>query len=291
MPLYIANTEQWRATAETTDLSTLILQAPGLQILQQAKSALPDRRPNDEPQNIFELHNTLSARRPYVLLPTVCPSILLTLHTHASACYLCGPLTAARKFFIPANAVVMCVQLKPGQLWRFNKRLPSGLTNQVIPLYKCFVDADILLDCLNQQTSSHGRVREILQFLNRKYADSPNPDPVIAQCLESMQRTQGICRIREIANTTARSERFLSRSFRDVIGLSMKTYCEILKFQNSLFGISTLQPRNLTSVANDFGYYDLPHMNRAYRKFINHTASDVRFISPEEMYIQELPLE
>ena len=291
MPLYIANTEQWRATAETTDLSALILQAPGLQILQQAQPAPPDSCPFDEPQSIFELRNTLSTGRPYVLLPTVCSSMLLILHTHAPACYLCGPQTAARKIFVPAGAVVMCVQLKPGQLWRFNKRLSSGLTNQVHPLYKCFADTDILMESLNQQASSQGRTREILRFLNRKYADGPNPDPVIAHCMESMQKTQGICRIHNIAETTSRSERFLSRSFRDITGLSMKTYCEILKFQNSLFGILTLQPRNLSGVAKDFGYYDLPHMNRAYRKFINHTASDVRFISAEEMYIPELPLE
>lgn len=291
MPLYIANTAQWRATAETADLSALILQAPNLQILYHAQTNPPESTLSGAPQSIFELHNSLSTEQPYVLLPNVCPTMLFILHHHRPACYLCGPLTAARKLMLPAGALLMCVYLKPGQLWHVNKRLSSSLANQVIPLYKCFADADILLEHLNQQSSPQGRTGKILQFLEAKLSPGLRTDPVIMNCMESMQKAQGLCRIHEIAVFVSRSERFLSRTFRDIIGLPMKTYCEILKFQNALFGILTLQPRNLSKIVRDYGYYDLPHMNRAFKKFINYTASDVRFICAEEMYALALPLE
>lgn len=291
MPLYIANTTQWQTTT-ATDLSPLILKPSNLQIDQD--SPLPSMQTDSSVnflQNLFELSNPHPTDQPYVLLPNTCPTMLFVLHHHTPACYLLGPLTAARKIPVPAKAVLLCAQLKPGQLGYFNRRLSSGLANQLLPLYKCFGDVDLLLSRLNHSHTFRERRQIVLEFLQQKYTAASCEDPIIRQCIDLMQKSRGICRIHAIAGTVSRSERFLSRTFRDTTGLSMKTYCEILKFQNALFRILTLQPRNLSGIVKDYGYYDLPHMNRAFKKFINYTASDIRFINAEEMYALVLPLE
>ena len=291
MPLYIANTEQWRTTT-ATDLPPLILKPSNLQITQNHPENFEQTDSGfDFLQNLFELSNSHTTDQSYVLLPSTCPIMLFVLHHHTPAGFLLGPLTAARKILVPANAVLLCVQLKPGQLGHFNKRLSAGLANQLIPLYKCFGDADTLLSQLNQTHTFRERSQIVLSFLQKKCASAWCEDPIIRQCINLMQKNRGICWIHEIAETVSRSERFLSRTFRDTTGLSMKTYCEILKFQNAFFRTLTLQPRTLSAIVKDYGYYDLPHMNRAFKKFINYTASDVRFINAEEMYAPALPLE
>ena len=288
MPLYIACHEQWQNNT-AADFSPLLLEDSSLQMEYCVEEFVQKRGGRgDLLQDIFELTNPCSEEQPYILLPNGCAVMLFILHPHASACYLCGPLTAARRIFVPAGGVFLCARLKPGRLGWLGKRVSAGLPDRAIPLQMCFADADALLERLTCLGTFYERCNELLGYLNKKKANEFCADPVIQTCIDWINESRGKCRIHELAREVSRSERFLSRTFRDATGLPMKTYSEIIKFQDSFYWILTQQPRNLSGVVKDYGYYDLPHMNRAYRKFINYTASDVRFVSMHELYVRDL---
>ena len=51
----------------------------------------------------------------------------------------------------------------------------------------------------------------------------------------------------------------------------------MIQLQFSLQEILAARPKSLAKTAISYGYFDQPHMNRAYQKFLGRTASDMRF--------------
>lgn len=92
-----------------------------------------------------------------------------------------------------------------------------------------------------------------------------------------IHQKRGIVRVSEIASAVGCSDRYLSRVFQVRVGVSPKLYCEIIQMQFSLQEILTTRPKSLAKTAITYGYFDQPHMNRAYQKFLGRTASDMRF--------------
>lgn len=288
MPLYNIYTEQ-ELDSKGEKLPPLILGTPKLQLRFCTEERVAKEWPRgDLIQDIFELSNSQLSEQAYVLLPNGCSLLLFILRPHTAGCYFCGPLTTAKKVRIPVGGKLFGVRIKVGRLNWFYKRLAPELADQVFPLHRCFFDADTLLDKLRCMDTFSDRCAAIFGFFEMNGAAGYRADPLIQDCINLIQESGGQCRVHDLAEKSPRSERILSRRFRDMTGLSMKTYCEMVKFQNSFYSIQESRPRILSGAVKKFGYYDLPHMNRAYRKFINYTASDIRYINMDEMYAQDL---
>ena len=80
-----------------------------------------------------------------------------------------------------------------------------------------------------------------------------------------------------MAQAAGCSERYLNRIFQERVGVSTKLFCELTQLQFSLHTIVTTKPKSLLSTAIACGYFDQTHMNRSYRKFLDCTASDIRY--------------
>lgn len=287
MPLYLAETSPSGNEGER-GLAPLLLSAPNFRILPWDGSQFGRGTWDALLQDFFEITNPGFMDMPYILLPNGCPTLVFVLRSDRPGCYLCGPLTKARRVHVPADGILFCVRFKVGSMHWFGTKAPAVSADRAAPLHRCFLNADVLLGQLCSAGSFQERCEVVLQDLEQRGAKGYCADPLIQTCMEAIHKKRGTGRVGELAGVISRSERFLSRSFRAATGLSVKTYCEIVKFQNSFYSILMSHPRNLTDVVKAYGYYDLPHMNRAYRKFLNYTASDIRYLSLEELYAPDL---
>lgn len=288
MPLYITETEQWR-TPTATNLSPLLLQSSAMQIKFVEREEVQNSNTYSRfIQNIFEISNLHSSEQPYVFLPNTCPSLLFIIQGDKAVGYVSAPLTKCKSVFVPANGRVLCIQLKPGCLSWFTKRLPVLLTDQIVPFQKCFANAGTLLEQLSYIKNFHFQHELIIEFLIKENVLEYQIDPIVQQCIDFIHEKRGCCWVHEIAETTARSERFLSKTFLAATGLTMKTYCEIIKFLNSFYWILKSRPRTISTIVKKYGYFDLPHMNRSYQKFTNYTVSYLQSISVDEICVPPL---
>ena len=267
----------------------LLLRTQNLKILSQAEMNVYE---SDAYGNLlhdmFEISNPTRTEMPYVLLPSGCPALVFFLRPQHSACYLCGPLTTARKVYVPSNGVLFCVRFKAGSLEWFGVKKTSALADHVIPFDRQYLTTDELIGQLCRKLSFRERCDVIFGFLDQNGAKQYESNPLVQTCMDVILGQQGTGRVHDLTQVVARSERFLSRSFHMTVGLSVKTYCELVKFQNSFRSILGSHPKNLSSGVKSYGYYDLSHMNRAYRRFIHYTASDIRFLTIDDTYVPDL---
>ena len=226
-------------------------------------------------QDAFEVRNLSGQPERYMLMPSGCMTLLFVLGPEPCA-RVCGALTTMRQLWLAAGATLLCVRLQPGcGHWL----LPSGvsvLTDHTAPLEQFLSGAGTLMARLLSCGSFEERTAVLLQLLRGLYNPSWEASPLLSGCFSLIAASRGQSHVSYLALRSGCSERYLNRVFRERVGISTKTMCELAQLQYSLYCILTTQPRSLLQTAVTFGYFDQAHMNRHYRKFLFCTANDMR---------------
>ncbi len=80
-------------------------------------------------------------------------------------------------------------------------------------------------------------------------------------------RAPNIATVRQVAKETGRSERRFSQVFREVVGLSPKTWCRVQRFQRAVRQIHAGVDVRWAELALDCGFYDQSHFANEFRAF------------------------
>ena len=214
----------------------------------------------------------------YPVLPS--PFVCMYFKFNHSTVYstLSAATTTLSKIHIPPKFKVFCVRFRPGVTDFFSSSPAKDITNTKIPLETFFPHSSRLVSDIQHGESFHERNLKIRQYLKTYMPTAQyQPHTMLNQCLDLIHERHGIIRVSEIAAKAECSDRYLSRVFQSYVGIPPKLYCEMIQLQFSLQEILTTRPKSLAKTATSFGYFDQPHMNRAYQKFLGRTASDMRF--------------
>ena len=113
----------------------------------------------------------------------------------------------------------------------------------------------------------------------------PGVDPRLTRAMDMLHASGGRLRIDALAKFAARTARHLNRLFRRNVGLSAKTYAQLIQFHRTLKLITN---GNVPIVAAAFegGYSDHAHMARTFRRFGGFTPSGL----PTELSLPNIPL-
>lgn len=110
-----------------------------------------------------------------------------------------------------------------------------------------------------------------------KVAEAPmklSADQRLTRALDALHASGGRIRIEKLARFAGCTSRHLNRMFRSTIGLSTKTYAQLVQFHRTL---KLIQHEHLpiTDAAFEGGYADHAHLTRAFRRYGGFTPSDV----------------
>lgn len=226
----------------------------------------------------YEVTNNSQTDLYYPILPSPCVCMYFKFNRSSASSTICGATTSLGKIHIPPKFTAFCVRFRPG-ITDFITSSPSkDLTNSTFLLESFFPYSSRLISDIQHGESFHERNLRFRQYLKTYTAALQyEPNALLNQCLDMIHKHRGIIRVSELAAAVGCSDRYLSRIFQLKVGISPKLYCEIIQMQFSLQEILTTRPKSLAKTAVSFGYFDQPHMNRAYQKFLGRTASDMRF--------------
>ncbi|MCF6232274.1 MAG: AraC family transcriptional regulator [Rhodobacteraceae bacterium] len=100
-----------------------------------------------------------------------------------------------------------------------------------------------------------------------------NLDHRLIRALDVLHASGGRMRIEKLARFAGCTSRHLNRVFRSNIGLTAKTYAQLVQFNRTL---RLIQQEHLpiTGAAFEGGYADHAHLTRAFRRFGGFTPSD-----------------
>lgn len=136
-------------------------------------------------------------------------------------------------------------------------RGPAALDR--LPALQLLLGAEITLDAL-------------AQFIHRQTWTVV--DLRLTRAIEVIHASGGRVSINALAERVACSERHLNRLFRHSVGLSGKTYGQLVQFHRAV-RLVTIGKLPITAAAFESGYADHAHMTRSFRRFGGFTPSNV----------------
>ncbi|WML42715.1 AraC family transcriptional regulator [Neobacillus sp. PS3-40] len=176
--------------------------------------------------------------------------------------------SAPKTFQGTENISSVLVFFKPEALFQWKKIHPREVAGTSIGLMDFWMKESDWERILNIQDQRPYQFLELIEKMLWKEFKAVETDPWISWVVNQIISTHGSIRINELAQDVVLSRRQFGRKFTEKIGVSPKTFSQIVQFQ---YAINLANTRNkLVDIAFEAGYTDQSHFIKEFRK---HTAS------------------
>lgn len=214
----------------------------------------PDERLSPFIQYFWTLENQSDTNRKVTILPDGFFDVMFVSADASLKILMVGLATAPKEYVVPAGARTLAISFKLPAAECFLKSRIGDLLNTSHRISDALWNVDGLM------TYSFAEFYEL--FVNRFNQLSPQISDRRKQLLfETLYGTNGNTTVNEIANVTGWSSRQINRYFQSHFGLSLKSYCGILRFRASFPDLhhGDLFPAD--------GYSDQSHFIKEVKKF------------------------
>ena len=135
------------------------------------------------------------------------------------------------------------------------------------------------LAALNHSSLTQTNLEQALEMIRPR-----NVDPRLTRTLDAIHLSGGRMRIDKLAQFSGCSARHLNRVFQCNVGLTTKTYAQLVQFHRALKLIRH-EHLPITDAAFEGGYADHAHLTRAFRRYGGFIPSEI----PENLSLPILP--
>lgn len=197
--------------------------------------------------------------------------------------FVFGPLTRPIEIGPGGQTGMIAARFYPGGAAAFLPVPVKALTDKYVSLRTLFGKAGTALEqniCMTE--GMEGKIAMLEQFLTHRLVN-PSHHMIIPDELNQLitGKTETI-KIERLSTELNIGRRHLERRFGNEVGMSPKMLVKIIRFQNIFRILNRKQPRNLTSLTYEAGYYDQSHFNRDFRSFTG--------MSPKEYFREDAVL-
>lgn len=208
--------------------------------------------------------------------------------------YICGTVFHPQIAFTEKNKYLFGVRFLPGNSIKFKNAVMSNFVESKIPFLDVIEDRRLVEDI----TSSRNFNRQIKLFMDRYlklYYNSKvknkheNLDKFL---ITNIIKNVGQIKIKELADETNYSVRYINKIFVQEFGLTPKVFSKMMRFQNLLSNLNNLEldlfNTDLTEIAVRLGYYDQSHMIKDFKQFTNTTPNKYIYSLRKTQYNKKL---
>jgi AraC-like DNA-binding protein len=162
---------------------------------------------------------------------------------------------------------MMGIRFAPAGITAFTRMPVSGITNQNIelPLIETLLDKSFYerlpdMECMQE------RIAYINTYFLARLHKFYLPDRQIRHAVSLIQNNNGHLSVRKIAGEVCLSERQFERKFKTAIGISPKTFSNIMRFRSVRSYMETHSDKSMYEIAIACGYHDHSHMNKEFQR-------------------------
>ncbi|NIK69501.1 helix-turn-helix transcriptional regulator [Paenibacillus sp. BK720] len=229
---------------------------------------------NGQPVIYYQFMTDASGRMIHVV-PDGCVDLLFCCQPGKPSARVCGTVLQGKELYFEADTTYFGVRLSA----RLSLLLPNLPLKEIIEIQAPFEDSlSVYKDTgaiIAELQGFSERIRGFERLCMPLLTGDARPIRMIDYCLTSMQRSNGSVTIRELAEDTGYSERYIRTKFEQSLGISPKLYNRIIRFQRSLSGI-VRSASSLTDVAMEGGYFDQSHFMKEFKSFSQLTPIQLR---------------
>ena len=120
---------------------------------------------------------------------------------------------------------------------------------------------------IGEPSSLKVRISKLEKLLTAKLQDSTKLDARIEYAARLALELRGLVSVSSLSRVTGIGTRQLERKFRQEVGISPKSLCRVLRFQEVFRSLDRYPARQWASIAVACGYYDQAHLIRDFEQF------------------------
>ncbi len=179
--------------------------------------------------------------------------------------FVAGTVEQAGSNVFSQNHTYFGVRFLPGILDHFGEASAGELVGKTVDF------AEVTgMTGLEEEICAASSFRDQIELFLSAFSgitDQKDSSGILSRMLFEIYQSGGNIRVQELEEKLNYSRRHLLRSFKDSVGLDIKTFCRIIRFQTSLSRISRGDFASMAEVAVEGGYYDQNHLQRDFREF------------------------
>lgn len=135
-------------------------------------------------------------------------------------------------------------------------------------------------DAIHATADTSSRCATFDHYLGNVLNARRGPDEAVQTAVKAIEASHGVIALDELATTLGCTPRHLQRRFATQVGISPKMLARIRRFQR-VFVAWRDDPRSLSGVAAECGYFDQSHLIRDFRDFAGQAPAAFLANQPE----------
>jgi len=184
-----------------------------------------------------------------------------------------GPMTQVGPE-LPAQCPLMVgAYLKPGRVAAFTGAMATELRDNVVALDDLWRSSSVVAARLADVDDERERIarfeHELLRRVSRRSRSGVNASVNVNGLTAFIAERRGHVSVQHLSDAAGVSRQHLTRVFRDVVGLTPKLYCRLVRFQAGLVyaGRGSAVEVDWADAAQRLGYADQSHMIAEFKQF------------------------
>ncbi len=236
-------------------------------------------KPSEELNNVIDSFWTFSnnkANENFKVLPDACTDLIFDLNQNKG--FVSGVMTNYQLTELATESNLIGVRFKSEKFGSLSKIPLNETKNLRVELSQIFPSNN--LNILNQLTdleSITDKVNFLENFITTSFKQNyQEKDHLILSVAHNIRLLKGIVNVGGIAKSFHISLRQLERRFKSYIGLTIKEFSNIVRFNNAKKAITTYTETTLLAIAFDMGFFDHSHMTNEFKRISGENPSYFR---------------
>lgn len=223
---------------------------------------------------VSDIENGFSQR----IFPEACTNFVFSLNENKGSSNLLGANTTFSEFRPLSKDYFFGISFHPGILGIITKTDFSELKDSLIPTSDLFPTFNhLFLEQLNEQRSDWEKLKfvenELKNIFSMRTAVQSN---FLTASVASSIKTDHTQSVEQLSFLHHTSTRQLQRKFKREVGISMKMFSRITRFNKAIDLIKSNKNKSLLSLSFDLGFYDHSHLTNEIKYFAGVQPSDLR---------------
>lgn len=176
------------------------------------------------------------------------------------------------------------IQFRAGGLRYFSRVSAIELRDHVIAAERIF-PADMIAGLATDLTRTgkvQDRVNALDRFFTALYSEPSQRDAAVLNFAEKLAVDAGD-EFSSLFDGAPMGDRQLERLFAELIGFTPRKFAQLSRFERAEREVRSTTAVSLTDVALNTGYYDQPHFNRDFKRFVLISPGSYHFcVSPTD---------
>ncbi|HDX6165045.1 TPA: AraC family transcriptional regulator, partial [Acinetobacter baumannii] len=209
---------------------------------------------------------------PILAVPDGCIDILFECNPQHPQAHIFGSILNSEVVPLKENSPYFGIRFLPGIIPSFIKMSGEEILNKCLNFNEIIPNKKWFIEKISSEESIDQQINLFLNTFSEKL--NMNLSATTQEILHLIINKNNEIKIKDLEKLTGYCSRHIQRVFKHDVGMSIKTFACIIRFQSAMQAMNTSKSLKLSDLTYDLGYNDQAHFHKEFKKFSQMSPSD-----------------